>query len=190
MRIKCESLKDALKKAYDKYGEDEDIHIIGEDIRRRGYLGPHELLYIVAWKLPKSAIDDMGRKWAKIGRMEIENIKKITSEAFKLADQGRIKEAVIKLRELPEVRVAVASAILTFYNPNKYGVIDIYAWKALYGEQRKSGSFKPEEYVRYLKDIREIAAKCYMTPRQVDLALWYLGISCKLYPLKRKHSSC
>jgi len=106
-------------------------------------------------------------------------LKKITSEAFKLADQDRIKEAVEKLRKLPEVGVAVASAILTFYNPNKYGVIDIYAWKALYDEQRKSGDFKPEEYVRYLKDIREIATtnKCNMTPRQVDLALWHLGIS-------------
>jgi hypothetical protein len=179
MRIQCENLKDALKKIYDIYGEDEDIRIIGEDIRRRGYLGPHELFYIVAWKLPRSARGNMGSKWGKIGRIEIEDLKKITSEAFKLADQDRIEEAVEKLRKLPEVGVAVASAILTFYNPNKYGVIDIYAWKALYNEQRKSGDFKPEEYVRYLKDIREIAAKCNMTPRQVDLALWYLGMSCK-----------
>jgi hypothetical protein len=177
MRIQCEKLKDALKKAYDIYGEDEDIRIIGEDIRRRGYLGPHELFYIVAWKLPRRVRGNMGSKWEKIERIEIEDLKKITSEAFKLADQDRIKEAVEKLRKLPEVGVAVASAILTFYNPNKYGVIDIYAWKALYDEQRKSGDFKPEEYVKYLKDIREIATKCNMTPRQVDLALWHLGIS-------------
>jgi len=72
----------------------------------------------------------------------------------------------LKLLSSPNVIVAVASAILTFYNPNKYGVIDIYAWKALYDEQRKSGDFKPEEYVRYLKDIREIATKCNMIPRQ------------------------
>jgi len=53
----------------------------------------------------------------KIERIEIEDLKKITSEAFKLADQDRIKEAVEKLRKLPEVGVAVASAILTFLQP-------------------------------------------------------------------------
>ena len=82
------------------------------------------------------------------------------------------EKSVRKLTELYGVKTRVASAILTFYNPEKFGVVDVKAWKALYNEAKED--FEPEDYVKYLKDIRELAKKCYVTPRNVDLALWYM----------------
>jgi len=71
------------------------------------------------------------------------------------------------------VGVRVASAILTFYDPDKFGVIDRFAWKALYGMDKDD--FALEDYVKYLTEIRKMAAKYHTRTREVDLALWELG---------------
>jgi type II secretory pathway component PulF len=70
-----------------------------------------------------------------IDRSTIKNsedkIKQVTKEAIELADQQKVREAIIKLTEYPTklygVAVRVASAILTFYNPERYAVLDIHS---------------------------------------------------------------
>ncbi|MCD6256003.1 MAG: hypothetical protein J7J44_07010 [Deltaproteobacteria bacterium] len=103
-----------------------------------------------------------------------ESVKEITQEALKLAAEDKVKEAIEKLIMLPRgVGVRVASAILTFYDPDKFGVIDRFAWKALYGMDKDD--FALEDYVKYLTEIRKMAAKYHTRTREVDLALWELG---------------
>ena len=67
----------------------------------------------------------------------------------------------------------VASSMLAFYDPDRFGVIDRFAWKALYRVDKED--FTPEDYVKYLTDIRKMATKYCMKTREVDLALWELG---------------
>ncbi|MEM3829195.1 MAG: hypothetical protein QXP36_08290, partial [Conexivisphaerales archaeon] len=76
------------------------------------------------------------------GAKEIENV---TREAFKLAEEGDVEKAIEKLDDLYGVDVRTTSAILTFYNPQKFGVIDKNAWKALYDEDKNS--FEAQDYI-------------------------------------------
>ena len=103
-----------------------------------------------------------------------DGIKKMTKEAIELPKADKAKESVEKLNELHGADVRVASAILTAYDPSRFAVIDWKAWKALYDREKKE-EFAPEDYVKYLQDVRKLAEECGMTPRKVDLALWKIG---------------
>lgn len=108
-----------------------------------------------------------------IEREDVEGIRNVTREAIELSGKDNVEESIKKLTELYGVGTRVASAILTFYDPERFGALDVNAWKALYSEERRV--FEPKDYVRYLKDIRELARRCGLTPRKVDLALYSIG---------------
>ena len=178
MSIECNELRDAFERFIRKYGKQEkfDFDYIGEKIRRRGYLTPLELFYIICWKAPSrdvnrgKAANNAFKCIKRSGTECIQRIETITREAIELARNNEIKESIEKLVELFGVRTRVASAILTFYDPENFGVVDVRAWKSLYKELKQD--FEPEDYVKYLKDIRELAKKCNLTSRNVDQALW------------------
>ena len=176
MAINCENLMTALNRTLKGYEKQEktEFEDISKEIRKRGYLSPTELFYIICWKYPvQGKANAVNYGFESINKHGTEEIRKITSLAFKLAEEDRVKEANETLKQLYGVDVRVASAMLTFYNPEKFGTLDKLAWKALYKEIKES--FHPEDYEKYLKDVREIAKRCNMTARQVDLALWEIG---------------
>ena len=85
-----------------------------------------------------------------------ENINKITKEAFKLANEDKIKEAIEKLLELHGVGVPIASAILSMKFPDKFAIIDNRVIKRLgKNEWLKTYLFSPETYEKYLFLLRE-----------------------------------
>ena len=98
------------------------------------------------------------------------SIEQVTKEAIELADQQKVREAIIKLTEYPTklygVAVRVASAIRTFYNPEHYAVLDIHSWRALYNEKLTEDKQTPEGYEKYLKDVRGIADRYKMTAHE------------------------
>jgi len=164
--LSCELLREAFRKAVREYGEDEDVlHYVGKGIKERSCLTPQDLFYIICWKAPS---DEVSRGKATnnafecIRRIGAKGIENVTKEAIKLAERDEIEKSIEKLTELHGVKTRVASAILTFYNPEKFGVMDKRAWKALYNEEKED--FEPKDYVKYLKDIRELAKKCRSSP--------------------------
>ena len=166
-----------LKEAYDRALSldrvvEDYTRKLGIMFTQRGYLEPIEVFYFICWKPPAGA--RIPNTWLFELINNRERVKAITQEALKLAAEDKVKEAIEKLIMLPRgVGVRVASAILTFYDPDKFGVIDRFAWKALYGMYKDD--FTPEDYVKYLTDIRKMAVKYHMRTREVDLALWELG---------------
>ena len=61
-----------------------------------------------------------------------EEISRITEEAFSLAKEDKISEAVKTLLKLHGVRVPVASAILAFYNKDKFAIVDNRVIKGIF----------------------------------------------------------
>jgi len=173
--IECEKLRGSFAKAVDK--EDENVlHYIEKGIKERGYLTPPDLCYIFCWKYPASTLPRgkaVSNAFKCIRKKGLEGIIAITREAIELSKKDDIERSIEKLMELYGVSTRVASAILTFCDPDRFGVMDKNAWRALYREEKEE--FEPKDYTRYLKDIRELAKKCGLTPRKVDLALWYIG---------------
>ena len=177
----CEELRQALEKYMNgKYGKIDKAFFqqIGQGIRSRKFLTAIDLFCIICWK-QWSYVEALDRAFGSITDNSEERIRQTTESAFRFADKGEIEKAMITLTDYPTklsgVAVRTASAILTFYNPIKYAVVDVRAWKALYNETLTTERPTSGEYAKYLNDIRRIAEKCGMATHEVDAALWVLG---------------
>jgi len=123
-----------------------------------------ELLYITFWKSP--------RNLHSVKDNDSGEVIEITKVAFSTEDEEKkikVLTSEFQGKRLKGVGVAISSAILTIVDPNRYGVIDFHAWRALYGE--KQSLFSVADYLRYLKDIRKEAEEEGVTPRQIDKGL-------------------
>jgi hypothetical protein len=75
------------------------------------------------------------------------------------------------------VGIPRASAILTLIDPQRYGVIDIRAWRvlralgAVNGNRRGQG-FTPRQWERYLAVLRDLAQRLRMSVRAVEHTLF------------------
>ena len=70
---------------------------------------------------------------------------------------------------------AVASTILTFYNPKEYGVFDIHIWRELFGKEPKN-LFTTENYLKLLAELRGLANKYGLDTRIVEKAFFKKNI--------------
>lgn len=132
--------------------------------RKPIYITLEELIYITFWKSPRNLHFILINNNA--------TVKEISRAALSIKDEvNKIKTLTKGLgrKRLKGVGVAIASAILTILNPNRYGVIDFHAWRALYGEKRSN--FSLDDYLRYLNDLRQKAQEEKTTPREIDKGL-------------------
>ena len=179
--IKCEELNPALTEYMNgRYGKIDKVFFqqIGQKIKGQGFLTAVDLFCVICWKT-WSYEEALDLAFGSVTNNTEDKIKRVTKEAIELADKGKIAKAIVKLTEYPTklygVGVRTASAILTFYNPNKYPVVDIHSWRALYEKRLPQGGPTPEEYEKYLEDVKSIAKKCKLTAHEVDAALWVIG---------------
>ena len=164
---------------------EEILHKIGEEMRRKGHVTYEQLLEISDWKAGR-------RNRRHITKNTPQKVVKVTEYTLSFEDdEGRI--SALCSPNLHGVRIPVASAILTFYDPARYGVIDQYASRSLYRnrdvlkekigpsrffERKKLVGFTVKDYLEYLEIIRKMAETVYketgihFTPRDVDKALW------------------
>jgi hypothetical protein len=71
----------------------------------------------------------------------------------------------------------MASAILMFLDPRRYGVIDIRAWQLLYAvgavsENKEGTSFTLKHWLQFLGILRQLASRLGVTARAVELTLF------------------
>lgn len=162
------------------------LNEIGSAIQRQGYLTYEQLMEISDWKAGR-------RNRRHIKKNSRENVVEVTKHAFSFEDD-ELRVRALHSPNLHGVRVPVASAILTFYDPKKYGVIDQHTSRSLYrnGEtlsrkwdfnskffrKKKLLGFTIDDYMEYLRVIQTIAQKVSeetgveFTLRDVDKALW------------------
>ncbi len=97
-------------------------------------------------------------------------VKAVTKLAFELADDGY---GIGLLCALSGVDVRMASAFLTLHNPSRFGVLDQFAWRALFGEE--PSYYGEKQWVEYITEIQRLAQDFGWTPREVDKALLMWG---------------
>lgn len=148
--------------------DDKTIAMLNDmaQVKQRGYLLKQEFLKIMHWKSP--------RPINHYKQNSPEEIKLITQLAF-AADHDALKIHI--LTALKGVKYPSASAILMFYDPAKYAVLDIRVWKQLHrlkivSENAKGQAFTFHQAEKFLQLIREIAQKMNLTPRQVEKRLF------------------
>lgn len=134
---------------------------IGPAGKARGFFSFDEFYKICMWKT---------RRQKNRYLRNVDKIESTTKNAFFEKDE---KKQMEKLCELDGVSVPVVSAILTIYDPARYGIIDIRCIEMLniLGYQMpKIPSVKT--WLKYLTVIRELATANGVTPREVDMALF------------------
>jgi len=97
----------------------QEIFVFMKDVRKRGYLSKKELIAILRWKSP--------RPLRHYELNDGKDIKEITRLAF------ATKNYCLKIHMLTAligVNCPSASAILMFYNPKKFPVLDIRFWNS------------------------------------------------------------
>lgn len=112
--------------------EFDNIH---KEIKNKENLSHFDFLRIRNFKLQNSTTENE------------QNIKKITSNAFKLAKEDKIKEAIKELLKLNGVAIPIASTILAMKFPDKYAIIDIRVLKSL----NKSEWIEKNKYIKDLQ---------------------------------------
>ena len=131
------------------YNEDlrkteERIH---KTINEQQYLTRDELLEIVRWKL-----DGMpGRRGGNVDRVEKvpdEFVQRVT-EAALLVDDPVIQLKTLK--SVPGIGPATGTVVLTFYDPENYGIGDRYILDEFFGESR---TMRVTDYPKILEELR------------------------------------
>jgi len=128
--------------------------------------------YIVQWKA--------ARAWGYAKHNPQARIRSESEAAFRLADSGKLEDAIRRLRNpaLKGVETRMATAILMFYRPERFTVLDYRAWRSLV-HLRVLDPFdcwfeEPEDYPPYLEACKLLADWFGRTLRETDRALWQL----------------
>jgi thermostable 8-oxoguanine DNA glycosylase len=136
------------------------------------YLTASEFDDILRWKLRQQ----YGRQEAKRKVNTPENIEATTMLCFNIPQlQDNVHDTRLRvhvLTALPGVGVPVASAILTFWKPDTYAVIDFRNWRQLFEGPRTATTYSVREYLTYLETLEALATKFQVSMQQLDIAIW------------------
>ena len=146
---------------------------LGAKIRKNKALTLKDLCAVVEWKY-KDDPEKLQRGQELVARNDEEKVQRITSQTLSLPsadDSYRVN----CLTTLEGVSPVLASVILTFFDPKKYGVFEQSTWKGLLGNP-PPGLFAPQNYVRLLNSLRKTANKHNLDARVIDKALYKKAI--------------
>jgi len=125
-----------------------------------------DLRDILRWKFAEMP-GRLKRELNLLAGVNPDSIKSVTGKAFAITDDSaRLSE----LRRIKGVGVAVASVILTFYNPGIYGIIDIHSWRELFGGEKQV--FDKSDFIRFTETLRRLARDHSLPARDVEKALF------------------
>jgi hypothetical protein len=137
-----------------------------ESLNRQDYLTKEQLLKILNWKSPRPL-----NHYKANSEIEIEEITKL---AF--STENDILKIHI-LTALKGVSFPAASAILMFYDPTRYPVLDIRVWRQLYyakmvDTNERGQNFSLNDCAKYFQVVRMLADELNITARQVEKRLF------------------
>jgi len=148
---------------------------VGSRLGKTRELSKTDLLRIVGWKFESLP----GRKGLVLRYVNSAGEQEI-SETFRRAlDADSDKTRILELLKLPGIGPAMASVILTFYDPRKYAVLDIHAWRELFGKEPSSLFQGSKCLLTYLEKVRLIAAMHGLNARAVEKALFQRNVDRK-----------
>ncbi len=146
---------------------------LGAKFRKNKALSLKDLAAVVEWKF-KSEPDKLTHAQELVARNSEEKVQRITSQVLCLP-QGDDMYRVTCLTTLEGISPVLASIILTFFDPKRYGIIDLRVWRPLLGNA-SPGLYTPQNYVRLLGAMRKTAAKHNLDARTIDKALYKKSI--------------
>ena len=134
--------------------------------RRRGYLTQGEFVEACVWK--------SARPIRHVRSNNHHRVRAATAAALATRDEEARLGALLQLKG---VSVPMASAILMFLDPRRYGVIDIRAWQLLnavgaVSENEKGTNFTLKHWLQFLRILRDLSSRLGVTAREIELTLF------------------
>ena len=142
-------------------------HDIGLKLAKTEQLSKADLKKMVKWKFDFFS----GRMEAELKRVQNTPEKNIVDAFDRAIEAPNELSRVNELDALPGIGPAMASVILSFYDPLNYGVIDIHAWRELFGKEPK-GFPSQTDLVQFLNELRRLARIHRMPARDIEKALF------------------
>lgn len=175
---RSDSFKENILYWAEKYDEDhpwwtDEEQRIGEMIRKNNEFGLNTLKEIVHWKfytLPgrQKRVNNLLAKYSD------KQIREITRKTFnKKTDQARIET----LRTIKGIGVALASTILTMYDPFQYCIYDIHVMREVYGQEPKYMFTSSKYYLQLLKELRKLSNNYNIQVRTIEKAFFKKNLS-------------
>lgn len=146
---------------------------LGAKFRRNKALAVKDLAAVVEWKF-KEDPEKLARMQELIARNDEERVARISSQVLCLP-QGDDAYRLNGLTALEGISPVLASVILAFFDPKRYGIFDQSVWKRLLGNP-PPGLYSPQNYIRFLLALRKTAAKHNLEARVIDKALYKKSI--------------
>src|SRR4030042_5992551 len=127
-----------------------------------------DLAMVVEWKF-KDDEEKKRRVLELVAKNDEVSIARVSSQAFNLpiGDDACRMNCLLMLGGVSPV---LASVILAFFDPKQYGLFDVYAWRALLGNEVPN-LFSAANYLKLLVALRKTAAKHNLDVRTVETAL-------------------
>jgi hypothetical protein len=123
---------------------------------------------IIEWKSPRN----------KVRAVFSSDVANQTRHAFELADREELSEAVDTLDSLPGVGARMATAVLMFFDPCRFTVMDFRAWRSLVYLGRISAFCfwfeSSSDYPKFNCAVSQLRKDFGKTLRETDRALWGL----------------
>ena len=142
---------------------------LGAKFRRNKALTVKDLAAVVEWKF-KADPEKLARMLELANRNDEEKVQRITSQILSLPNADDTYRLSC-LTSLEGISPVLASVILTFFDPARYGIFDQAVWKRLLGNP-PPGLYTPQNYIRLLAAMRKTAAKHNLDARTIDKALY------------------
>jgi hypothetical protein len=139
--------------------DDSALEIIGAAARARGYYRRREFLVACAWKTPRSA--------PRVALNSEPEVRAATRRALADPDEAARMQALLGLSG---VGVPTASTLLYFAFPALYPILDVRALESLGVTPRSQ--YPLSFWLGYLEACRALAARCEVSIRTLDKALW------------------
>jgi hypothetical protein len=156
-----------------KYDEDqnESSKTVEEELRAKFVSNPvmtkTNLQKIIDWKYQ----DLPGRK-NRMRKLTNEYEDRFIQDLSKLAFKQKKDELKLRIFSVIKgVGPATCSVILSFYNPWKYGILDIHVWRELFGEKEPKTLFSNNNHaIKFFDKLRKISKQTGLSCRDIEKA--------------------
>lgn len=168
--------KDELIFWNNKYDVEAFIYNTGieEELKKKfqknNFMNKSDLVKIVKWKFQGRLLGRQKRTLNLLKNIDDAFIKNVSQSAFRSQDD---KNRLELLSSIKGVRNALSSVILSFYDPENYGILDIHSWRGLFGEKEPSNVFANIKYaIKFFEKLRECSHETGLPCRTIEKAFF------------------
>ena len=160
---------------YDKsYGwEAQRERELGAKFRKTKVLTKEDLAKVVEWKF-NAEPDKKEHVLELVARNNEADVERLSSQVF-CNPAGEDAYKISCLLTIEGMTPVLASIILAFFDPHKYGIIDLRVWKPVLGNPPPN-LYSTTNYINLLAALRKTAAKHNLDVRVIDKALYKKSI--------------